>query len=333
MNQARKRVARVDRKLITLALAAAALVLSLLGITAPLERPMYRYLFILDITQSMNTLDYMLDDRPASRLAYAKTAIQYAMANMPCGSQVGLGVFTEHRSMVLLAPVEVCAAYTELTATLARLDWRMAWAGASEVAKGLNSALRLTRELEAPPTVVFVSDGHEAPPVSRVNRFRFGGEPGAVTGLIVGAGGAVPRPIPKYDMSGNPLGYWGADEVVQIEGTGRQGSDSGESMVDSEGRALVPMRAGAEHLSTLKESYLRALAQDTGLQYRRLTTPADLQEALTVREWARPAKINVDLRPAAGLIAFVCLIGAYGGGALYRALRTTRIGSRRKHKH
>lgn len=305
---------------LALLLAAAALVLALLGPTVRLERPVYRYLFILDITQSMNTLDYERDGRPVSRLAHAKAAIQSAMRRLPCGSQVGLGVFTEHRSMVLIAPVEVCSAYTELTATLQRLDWRMAWAGASEVAKGLYSVLRLAQDLEPLPRVVFVSDGHEAPPVHPAHRTRFGGEPGAVTGLIVGAGGGVPMPIPKYDMSGNPLGYWRADEVVQADTASRRpASIAGESMVDAEGRAVRPMQAGAEHLSSLKESYLQALAQETGLRYRRLTTATDLAEALITPEWTRPAEISVDLRPMAGLFALACLVWAYGAGTTVAA--------------
>jgi mxaL protein len=305
----RERLAGFDRRPLALALAAGALALALLEPSAHLERPVYRHLFILDITQSMNTLDYLRDGRAVSRLAQAKAAIKHAIARLPCGSRIGLGVFTEHRSMILIAPVEVCGGYTELTATLERLDWRMAWAGASEVAKGLYSGLRLAQDLEPAPNVVFVTDGHEAPPVHPAYRPRFGGEPGQVPGLIVGAGGFIPMPIPKYDMAGKPLGYWRADEVVQTATAGRP---TGESMVDAEGRAVAPARAGAEHLSVLKESYLQALAGETGLGYRRLTTAADFGEALTARAWTRPAEARTDLRPAVGLFALACMVWAYG---------------------
>ncbi|MFL6647621.1 MAG: VWA domain-containing protein [Sulfurifustaceae bacterium] len=290
-----ERLANVDGKVLALSLAAAVLLAALWGPTARLERPVYQYLFILDITQSMNTLDYTRDGRPVSRLAYAKGAIRQALARLPCGSRVGLGIFTEHRSMVLIAPVEVCGAYTELTTTLARLDWRMAWAGASEVAKGLYSALRLARQIEPRPTVVFVTDGHEAPPLDPAHRAPLAAEAGAVAGLIVGTGGFAPMRIPKYDMAGDALGYWSSDDVVQSIGGGRG-------------------PASAEHLSSLRESYLQSLAQEAGLHYRRLATAADLGEALTAREWTRPMAVSVDLRPLLGWLALAFLIAAYATG-------------------
>jgi hypothetical protein len=84
-------------------------------------------------------------------------------ADLPCGSEAGLGVFTEYRSFLLLAPVEVCSGYAALLATLERLDWRMGWAGASLVGKGLHCGLELARALEPRPALVLLTDGHEAP--------------------------------------------------------------------------------------------------------------------------------------------------------------------------
>ena len=74
---------------------------------------------------------------------------------------------------MLLAPVEVCDNRPELLATLAQIDGRMAWTGNSEVAKGLNSSLRASRELPGAPSLVFMSDGHEAPPVNPRYRPKF----------------------------------------------------------------------------------------------------------------------------------------------------------------
>ncbi|HEX7043494.1 MAG TPA: vWA domain-containing protein [Burkholderiales bacterium] len=317
-----------DRRAIALALAAAAFAFALLAPTVPLERPVYRYLFVLDITQSMNTLDYGTEGRPLSRLAHAKAAIREALRRLPCGSRAGLGLFTEHRTMVLIAPVEVCGAYTELAATLERLDWRMSWAGASEVAKGLYSALRLAHALAPPPSIVFVTDGHEAPPVDPAQRVRFGGEPGAVTGYVIGAGGPAPMPIPKFDMSGKPLGYWRPEDVVQAPATSAPGSAAGGA-ASPEGASARP---GAEHLSSVKESYLRALAQETGLRYRALATAEDFAAALLVPEWTRPAEVNVDLRPFAAWFALACLVLAYlpAADAAARAARRLRPELRRR---
>ncbi|HEY8554576.1 MAG TPA: vWA domain-containing protein [Burkholderiales bacterium] len=319
----------LDRRTIALALAAAAFAFALFAPAVPLERPVYRYLFVLDITQSMNTLDYGTGGRPLSRLAHAKAAIREALRRLPCGSRAGLGVFTEHRTMVLIAPVEVCGAYTELVATLERLDWRMSWAGASEVAKGLYSALRLARALSPAPSVVFVTDGHEAPPVNPAQRVRFGGEPGEVTGYVIGAGGPKPMPIPKFDMSGKPLGYWRPEDVVQAPPAGAPGStgDSGGSS------ARAPAQPGTEHLSSVKEEHLRELARETGLRYRALTTAEDFAEALFVPEWTRPAEVNVSLAPFAAALALVCLVIAClpPADAAARAVSRLRAALGRRH--
>src|SRR5512145_450451 len=93
-----------------------ALALTALRPAAQLPRETFGLLFILDITQSMNTQDMRLAGAPATRLAAAKAAVRQALAELPCGSEAGLGVFTEYRSFLLLAPVEVCLGYAELVA-------------------------------------------------------------------------------------------------------------------------------------------------------------------------------------------------------------------------
>jgi mxaL protein len=98
----------------------AALALTAVAVLGPrpvLPRRVFDGIVVLDITQSMNTLDTLLDGQPASRLAFAKARLQRALARLPCGARVGWGVFTEYRSYVLLLPVEVCAHYAELSAT------------------------------------------------------------------------------------------------------------------------------------------------------------------------------------------------------------------------
>ncbi|HEX9181166.1 MAG TPA: vWA domain-containing protein, partial [Burkholderiales bacterium] len=165
------------------------LALTALRPAAKLQRETFGLLFILDITQSMNTRDMRLAGAPATRLAAAKAAVRQALAALPCGSEAGLGVFTEYRSFLLLAPVEVCSGYAELVATLERLDWRMGWAGASQVGTGLHFGLELARALEPRPALVFLTDGHEAPPVDPVTRYPVENTPPRVQGLIVGVGG------------------------------------------------------------------------------------------------------------------------------------------------
>lgn len=316
-----------------LAVTAALLFLALLGPQVRVQRTVFHYVFVVDISQSMNTMDYARDGRRVSRLSIAKAAVKDAMAALPCGSKAGLGVFTEHRSMLLLAPVDTCASYGELTDTLDRVDWRMGWAGASEVAKGLYSAIRFVESFDPKPTLVFFTDGHEAPPVHPRHRPMFNGTPGAVQGLVVGTGGFTPTPIPKFDMAGNTLGYWLAEEVMQTDvySRGRSASVTQEPMVDSSGeRVAGPQRAGGEHLSSLKENYLRELVRTAGLEYRRLTDSSALSDLLLTRAFGRTAPVKTDLGPAFGVMALIGLTWVYGAGAFTRSAGFARSILRRR---
>lgn len=304
---------RGSRRDVALRVLALALCLgALLRPAVPIERPMPRALLVLDVTQSMNARDAALDGAATSRLHLAKHAVARAIALQPCGAQVGLGAFTEYRSYVLVLPLEVCAHRAELQATAANIDGRLAWAGASEVAKGLHSALRAARGLEPRPAVFFVTDGHEAPPLNPRHRPRFDGEPGEVAGAIVGVGGDLPVPIPKQDIEGKPLGVWTADEVVQTDpySAGRAGSVAGERLVETEDTPIPDWhRIGNEHLTSLREAYLQALAGERGLGYLRLAAPDDLARALAAHGAVRVAS-PLDLTPALLAISFALLLAA-----------------------
>lgn len=310
----------IDVERVALLLAALLLVATLFEPTLPAERGSVEHLMVLDITQSMNVPDMTWRGRPASRLAAAKAMLAEAITELPCDSKVGLGVFSEYRAFVMLAPVEVCANRHELLASLGEIDGRMAWTGNSEVAKGLNSSLRAARELAGRPSVVFVSDGHEAPPVSPRYRPKFDDvAPGdEVSGVIVGVGGDTPLPIPKTDPSGRPLGAWRADEVLQTDprSLGRGASVTGEAMADGDDTLpVVPLPGatpGREHLSSLREAYLQVLAGETRLQYHRLVDAEGLRRTLVEQRLQRPRLAHVDLRPWLGAVALAAMLVGFG---------------------
>lgn len=298
-----------------LGLAAAALLLgaTLFKPTLPLRRAQVDVVAVVDITQSMNVEDEQLDGRPASRLAFAKATLARLVERLPCGSRVGLGVFTEYRSFLLLAPIEVCEHQKELLGTLALMDGRMAWAGASEVAKAVNSGMAAVKALEGKPALLFVSDGHESPPLSPRYRPNFTVARGEVRGLIAGVGGDELLPIPKIGPDGRRYGDWGADEVTQVDPRtlGRGGSVGGEQMVEPDAPATVELPGvtpGSEHLSALREGYLRLLAGETGLAYLRLTDAEPLLAALSGPALAREAPGRLDLRPWLGAAALLGLL-------------------------
>ena len=294
--------------------ATAALLASFLHPVVMVERPLFDQVIVLDITQSMNVADYQVGGIPVSRLEHAKHSLRQSLLAMPCGSRIGWGVFTEYRSFLLLAPVEVCANLGELRATLDNIDGRMAWTGNSEVAKGLISGLGIVKQLPDVPSLVFVTDGHESPPVNPRYRPSFTHKPGALSGLIVGVGGLQPLPIPKRDPEGRPMGVWGADEVMQTDprSKGRGGSVGNESMSD-EGQdgpsvALPSGTPGSEHLSALREAYLRLLADESGLGFLRLEGGNELTAALTSPTLARKTSAPADLRVALAAAAFALLL-------------------------
>ncbi len=298
------------------------------------ERARFEQVVVIDITQSMNVSDETVAGQPASRLAFARERLRDALLELPCGSKLGWGVFTEYRSYLLLAPVEVCAHPDELRATLARIDGRMAWSGNSEIAKGVHSGIGIVRQLPGNPALVFVTDGHESPPLSAGHRPAFDDKPGDVSGVIVGVGGRLPAPIPKTDPQGQPLGFWRADEVMQTDpySEGRGGSVTGERMSDDatapRSSAALGATPGTEHLSALHEGYLRLLAGELGLAFHRLTDSETFAAALTAPALARPMPVRLDLRAACAGLALVLLLMPHVAWSVsrWRAWRLARQG-------
>jgi len=281
-----------------------------------LARPSFEHVVVLDVTQSMNVTDVQLDGKPVSRLALAKHALRQSLIELPCGSKVGWAIFTEYRSFLLLAPIEVCTHLSELRSTLAQIDGRMAWAGNSEIAKGVHSAIGVVKLLPGKPSLVFVTDGQEAPPLNPRYRPPFDDKPGEVSGVIVGVGGLVPSPIPRFDPDGRAMGYWQADQVMQtdLRSQGRSGNVKGEAMVDDRAGMVAPSLGavpGSEHLSSLREGYLRLLSREQGLAFLRLQSPKELTAALMAPELAKPIVARQDVRVWLAGLAFCLLLARH----------------------
>ncbi|WP_018411994.1 vWA domain-containing protein [Methyloversatilis thermotolerans] len=259
-----------------------------------IERDSWDTVVVFDLTQSMNVEDYDTNGQPVSRLAYAREAAKRALRDLPCGSRVGWAGFAEYRTLLLLAPVEVCTYYGDLVASLEHIDGRMRWGNSSEVAKGVFWSVRAAKQLGAGTQVVFVSDGQEAPPLRDGDRPGFDDiKPGEVSGWILGAGGDAPRPIPKSDDDGRPVGYWKAAEVIQRD------------KVLPDGRR-VP---GTEHLSARREPHLRALAQQVGFGYAALDDAQVMSRAMKHEGAAvkRPVPTALNALPAALALLLLAL--------------------------
>jgi mxaL protein len=258
--------------------------------------PVYKLMFVVDITRSMNAEDYQLNGKQVSRLEFVKHSLRELVGHLPCQSQLGLGVFTERRTNILVEPVEVCSGYAELDKTIAALDWRMAWAADSRIASGLLNMLQM--EANKDITVVFISDGQEAPPLNPRYRIDFSEFKGKFKGLIIGAGGLQPVAIPKFDSKGQRSGVYGPDDVPHRSSFGE--SDLNPEKIEGYDARNAPFgkhaATGNEHQSALQESYLQQLAAETGLDYHRMQSSELLSSAIQQSEFGSLINVNADIR-------------------------------------
>ena len=282
-------------------LAVALLAFTLTDPKARLEQPTYRYVFVYDISQSMNVADVPGLEGEISRLEFAKKTSIESLPKMPCGTEIGLALFTGHRAFLLLTPVEVCANQLELNSVISNVDWNMTWKLRSEVAKGVHKSLLLLAQLPKDTRLAFFTDGHEAPPLHPDLAPTFTGEIGKVTGMIVGVGGEQLVPIPKFDKNGERQGDWRVDDVTHVDAfTASQLAREGGSAAAT----------GTEHLSSVKESYLGSLATSVGLKYHRLEEGGKVSRMLQDRELGIPQRIEANISWLFALGALVCLVAA-----------------------
>jgi mxaL protein len=205
---------------------------------------------------------------------------------------VGLGTFAEYRTLLLLAPIEVCGNYGDLLTSIDYIDGRMRWRDSSEITKGIFWSIRAAKELGGRPNVMFMTDGHEAPPLRPGARPTFEDvKRGEIDGWLIGVGGYSARPIPRTDRQGNVLGYWRAEDVIQRN---------------------VDLSAGdqpsQEHLSSLREAHLQELAQRVGFQYARLARPSAVSDAMRDSRFAQRRSVATDLPRLPAIGALLALI-------------------------
>jgi mxaL protein len=297
------------------------------------KSPTYNYTFIIDITRSMNATDYQQNDQAVSRLHFVKQTLRELLQKLPCESKVGLGLFTERRSTLLFEPLEVCSAYTEIDTAIGKIDWRMAWAADSNIAKGLLSTLDMLKKSDS--SVIFITDGQEAPPVNPNYQADFSTIKGQAKGMIIGAGGLQAVPIPKFDSQGKQTGFYNRDDVPHRSSFGQSNLDPSQIKGYNARNAPFGSEAatGNEHLSALQESYLEKLAAESGLAYSRLTDLRSLSQALRNPKLATEKVVQTDIRrqPALAallLISLVYLPRVYLFRRFFSPIPKLRFGSR-----
>jgi mxaL protein len=301
----------------------AAAVLALIAIVLPplpFPAKTYDFVYMLDITRSMNVQDYSDADGGAiSRLERSKAAMLASARSLPCGSRVGLGVFTERSPALLYSPIDVCKDYPVLEASINELDWRMAWVADSNISQALYNILELMAGKVLNDTkLVFFTDGHEAPPVNpryapdysyiEVLKDR---EENWRSGLIVGVGQHNKSKIPKFNEDGVQIGYYKAEDVPHASRFGLPADPSKiEGYVPRNGPWGTSKAVGTEHLSNVREEYLKKLGEQAKMNYHHLQDNAGLTTALKkevfVERQVQPTQLNVIAAGLALLLLAYC---------------------------
>ena len=228
---------------------------------------------VIDITQSMNVMDMLWDGQPLSRLEYTRALLKRSIRELDCGHQLGVGVFTERKTMVLIAPLEVCAHYAALDDVIGTVDWRMAWAADSHLYYGVYSALTEIGSHWPGSSLALFTDGHQAPALFAGFEPRFERTPQTPAGFLFGVGGSEPQPVPHLDADGRTTGYWTAAEAAAFPPSGPRPTMSVADMerAKAEGQnirnyAQRPKGSEKDHLSGRRDDTLQTLAEMTGLR-------------------------------------------------------------------
>jgi len=261
----------------------------------------FSYLFIVDVSESMNVRDIDASAPDASRLDRAKEALIASLANLPCGSRVAVGLFAGSDALTLFEPLEVCRHFPAIEPVVRNLDWRMAWDGDSRIETGLVNAMReaAQRNLD----LVFITDGDEAPHVEVPRLSDLLALRGPTKGWIVGVGSTQPHPVPRLDAENRIVGYWSAldaaregfhPNLVERIDNAKPGED-----LEASG-ALDEVQ---EHKSALRADYLKQLGTAAGLGYVTADSARRIASATTDTNLERHERAERDIRLLFGLAA------------------------------
>ena len=236
--------------------------LLLLAIYKPqiqLKQDVHNYLLVADVSQSMNAQDLKLDNKTVSRMDYTKHLMKRVVETSSCGTYISLGVFAAENVGLLLMPLEVCANYDVITDTIDHLEWRMAWRGNSRLSFGIKSAESMFDYLNIPATMLFFTDGDEAPKVNAINKLDLNGVQIGKNLLFVGVGGSQPVAVPRYNSSNKLVGYWSSETKENSAGA------VGDTYSDTSKDEPDPIVAYAEfdrYLSQLDSEYLKQVSEE-----------------------------------------------------------------------
>ena len=129
-------------ELLVMVLALLLCLLAMYNPTLQFKKSITSYMFLVDVSQSMNAEDLVVGDSPITRINYTKMLLKQIIDKSDCGSFFSINIFVADNVANIIEPVEKCNNYDELMDTINKLEWRMAWKGNSRITFGIKSAAK-----------------------------------------------------------------------------------------------------------------------------------------------------------------------------------------------
>jgi len=282
------------------------LVIALFNPKIPIKRNIYSYLFAVDISQSMNVVDKTLNGKPVSRLVYTQDTLHKLVSELPCGTNISIGLFAGVSVAALYTPIEVCENFDAINDTIDHFDWRNGWSGNSRIRASMPVLAKTIRSFPAPAQVVFFTDGEEAPKLHIFNRQDLTSFQGGDDWLFVGVGSDKGTPIPKFDEFNQLIGYWANESFAMQPGIAQISESNLGTRNDS-----VANGEGDRYLSKLDEAYLKDLAKEINGMYVRADSVNTILSAMKKQKPARRDNANFEIRWVLASLAGILFIFAY----------------------
>lgn len=297
---------RHRRDITLLSIALLFLIIAMFKPTVPVKRDIYSYFMVVDITQSMNVKDATLNGQLVSRMEYQQFLLHRMIGEMPCGTQVSIGLFAGVSVAALYTPIEVCENFAAIEDTIDHLDWRTGWSGNSRLRESMVTLAKLIRSFPEPAQVVYFTDGEETPKLHVFNTRDLTGFQGGKDWLFVGIGSDKGTAIPKMDAHNQIIGYWASESFAMQPGVAQISQDNIGTREES-----VATDTNDRFLSRLDEKYLISLAKDVNGNYVNGDSLQNVLAAMQKQPPARRSKAAFELKWIFAGLAGLSFLAAY----------------------
>lgn len=295
---------RRDITLLTLALIL--LLIALFKPTVPIKREIYSYLLVADISQSMNVMDESINGKAVTRMQYQQYLMHRIIGEMPCGTQVGIGLFAGVSVAALYTPIEVCENFAAIEDTIDHLDWRTGWSGNSRIRESLATLARLIRSFPETAQVVYFTDGEETPALHAFNTRDLTDFQGGKDWLFVGIGSEKGTAIPKLDEKNQVIGYWSNESFAMQPGIAQISESNLGTRNDN-----VASGTNDRFLSKLDEKYLQSVSKEINAKYVNGSSIQAVLSAMKNQPPARRDKTQFQLKWILAGLADLVFLAAY----------------------